>query len=164
LALFAFAFCPIMSDSREYPVRPIVGVGVVVQKGDAVLLIQRGQEPGRGAWGLPGGAAELGEHLQDAAAREIREECEIEIEVGAVIEAFDLILRDEDGRVQYHYVIIDFAARYTSGDLHAASDVMDARWVAVGELSRYPLNEKTREVIEKSIRHRTTQKYTEELE
>jgi len=140
-----------MPDSREYPTRPIVGVGVVVQKDDAVLLIQRGQEPGRGMWSLPGGMVELGEHLPAAAAREVREECGVEVEIGEVIEAFDLILRDESQRPQYHYVIIDFAGRYVRGDVRAASDVMDARWVRVSDLGSYSLNAKTREVIEKAV-------------
>ena len=140
-----------MSASREYPSRPIVGVGVVVQKDGAVLLIQRGQEPGRGRWSLPGGMVEIDEHLQDAAVREVREECGIEVDIGDVVEAFDLILRDDYGRAKYHYVIIDFAGRYVSGDLHAARDVMDARWVMVADLTRYPLNAKTSAVIEKAL-------------
>lgn len=137
-----------MSDSREYPARPIVGVGAVVRKGDCVLLIQRGKEPGRGSWSLPGGAVELGESLRETAAREIREECGIEIAVGEVIEAFDFISRDDAGNVQYHYVIVDFAARHVSGEVRAASDVMDARWVRASELGQYALVAKTREVIE----------------
>lgn len=147
-----------MSDSREYPTRPIVGVGVVVQKDDAVLLIQRGQDPGRGMWSLPGGMVELGEHLPDAAAREVREECGVEIQVSEVIEAFDLILRDDAGRVKYHYVIVDFAGRYLDGEARAASDVMDARWARVSELGSYPLNVKTREVIEKATAKRLRDK------
>lgn len=139
-----------MSDSREYPARPIVGVGAVVQKDDCVLLIQRGQEPGRGMWSLPGGTVELGEHLPDAAAREVREECDVIADIGAVIEAFDLILPDDSGRAKYHYVIIDFAARYISGKARAASDVVDARWVKLSDLGQYPLNEKTRQVIAKA--------------
>ena len=140
-----------MSDSREYPTRPIVGVGVVVMKENSILLVQRGKEPRRGEWSLPGGASELGEKLRDAAAREISEECGIEIEVGAVLDAFDFISRDKAGRVQYHYVIVDFAARYVSGELVATSDVMDARWVATSDLRKYALDPKTREVIEKAL-------------
>jgi ADP-ribose pyrophosphatase YjhB (NUDIX family) len=143
-----------MSDSREYPVRPIVGVGVVVRKEDCVLLIQRGNEPGRGTWSLPGGAAELGENLRETAAREIREECGIEIAIGGVVDAFDFISRDGAGNIQYHYVIVDFAARYVRGDLRAASDVLDARWVRMGELGQYALAAKTREVIAKAMSQR----------
>ena len=143
-----------MPDSRTYPSRPIVGVGVVVQKDDEILLIQRGQEPGRGMWSIPGGTVELGEHLEQAAAREVREECSIEIQVDEVIEAFDLILRDEVGKPKYHYVIIDFAAHYVSGTVRAGSDVMDACWVNVSGLDRYALNAKTREVIAKVLNER----------
>ncbi len=141
-----------MSDSREFPSRPICGVGVVVCKDDAVLLIQRGNPPGRGDWGLPGGAVELGETLRDAARREIREECGIEIALGELLDTFEVLQRDDAGRVQYHYVVIDFAAAYVSGDLRAASDVLDARWVAPRDLDAYVMPAKTREVIIKALK------------
>lgn len=140
-----------MTDAREYPARPICGVGVVVRKGDTMLLIQRGRAPRLGEWGLPGGAVELGEALREAARREMREECGIEIEVGPVIDAVDVMQRDDSGRLQFHYIVIDFAAAYVSGDLRAASDVMDARWVTRGDLEVYSLNPKTREVIAKAF-------------
>ncbi|MDE3091386.1 MAG: NUDIX hydrolase [Chloroflexota bacterium] len=142
-------------NSREYPARPICGVGVVIRKDDAVLLIQRGNPPRRGDWGLPGGAVELGETLRDAARREVREECGIEIGVGEMIDAFDLMQRDDAGRWQYHYIIVDFAAAYVSGNLRAASDVLDARWVAINGLGAYALPAKTREVIDKAIARRS---------
>jgi ADP-ribose pyrophosphatase YjhB (NUDIX family) len=136
-------------DSREYPARPICGVGVVVRKDDAVLLIQRGNPPRRGDWGLPGGAVELGESLRDAARREVREECGIEIAVGGVVDAMDLVQRDKAGRAQYHFVVVDFAATYAGGELRASSDVLDARWVARRDLDAFTLSAKTREVIGK---------------
>src|SRR3972149_5676141 len=117
-----------MTDSREYPTRPICGVGVVVKKDDAVLLIQRGRAPRLGEWTVPGGAVELGESLRAAARREIREECGIEIELGEILDAFEWLLRDDSGKIQYHYIIIDFAGRYAAGDLRPGDDVMDARW------------------------------------
>lgn len=143
-----------MSDSREYPSRPIPGVGVVVRKGDTVLVIQRGNPPRRGDWGIPGGAVELGETLRDAAVREVREECGIEIALGDAIDTWDVIQRDDDGRVQYHYVLVDFVADYVRGDLRAASDVLDARWLSITELSAFPLPDKTREVIRKAFDRR----------
>jgi 8-oxo-dGTP diphosphatase len=139
-------------SSREYPSCPICGVGVVVWKGDSVLLIQRGQPPRLGDWSLPGGAVELGETLREAARREVREECGIEIAIGEMIDAIDLMRRDDAGRVQYHFVVIDFAATYVSGTLHAASDVLDARWVVPRDLDAYALPTKTREVIDKSLK------------
>jgi ADP-ribose pyrophosphatase YjhB (NUDIX family) len=138
-----------MSDSREYPVRPIPGVGVVVRKGDEVLLIQRGNPPRRGDWGIPGGVVELGEMWRETARREVREECGVEIDVGEIVEAVDIIVRDDAGRVQYHYALVDFAARYVSGDLRAASDVLDARWIPMDELDKFPLPDMTRTVIRK---------------
>jgi len=143
-----------MTLSREYPSHPFPAVGVVVRKGDAVLVIQRGNPPRRGDWGLPGGAVELGETLCDAAQREVREECGIEIALGDAIESFEIIQRDDDGRVQYHYVLVDFVADYVSGDLRAASDVLDARWLPTSELSAFPLPVKTREVIGKAFDRR----------
>jgi 8-oxo-dGTP diphosphatase len=140
-----------MNDSREYPARPIVGVGAVVQKDDCVLLIQRGKEPGRGIWSLPGGTVELGERLPAAAAREVFEECGVVVQVQTPLETFDLILRDDSGRPKYHYVIIDFVARYISGEASAASDAADARWVRLADLANYELNEKTLEVIYKAV-------------
>ena len=140
-----------MSDSREYPVRPICGVGVIVQNDGRVLLIQRGKPPGLGTWGLPGGAVELGEALRDAAAREVREECGIEIAMGDVVETVDIITRDADNRVQYHYIVVDFAAQYAGGELHAASDVMDARWVARDDIMKFDVPKLTRRVILKAL-------------
>lgn len=140
-----------MDDSREYPPRPICGVGAVVRRGDAVLLIQRGNPPRRGDWSLPGGAVELGETLREAVTREVREECSIEIAVTELLDTFEFFQRDDEGRVQYHYIILDFAAEYLSGAVHAASDVLDARWIAARNLDALPLPAKTREVIDKAM-------------
>ncbi len=138
-----------VNDSREYPARPIVGVGAIVRKDDSVLLVQRGRSPLLGEWSLPGGALELGESLRDAAAREVLEECGIEIQVGDVADIGEWIFRDDSGKLQYHYVLIDFAATYLRGDLSATSDVTDARWVKVSDLGEFGLNDKTRQVIGK---------------
>jgi ADP-ribose pyrophosphatase YjhB (NUDIX family) len=94
---------------REYPETPIAGVGLVVVKGDKVLLVKRGKEPGRGRWGLPGGAVELGETVAQAAEREVDEECGIKIEIRDVIEVIDRIIPDDDGRIRYHYILIDLS-------------------------------------------------------
>ena len=139
-----------MMTFREYPARPICAVGAIVRKGDMILLIQRGNPPRRGDWGIPGGAVELGETWRDAARREVREECGIEIEVGEIVEAIDIIVRDDTERVQYHYAIVDFAAQYLGGELCASSDALDARWVPLNELRKFPLPDKTRAVIEKA--------------
>ncbi len=140
-----------MDDSREYPLRPIVGVGAVVQKGETVLLIRRGKPPLMGAWTLPGGAVELGETLQEAIRREVCEECSIDIAVGRVVDAVDILQHDDQGRVRFHYVVVDLAATLISGDLRAASDVQEARWVAPNDFGEYSLNEQTRRVVEEAL-------------
>jgi 8-oxo-dGTP diphosphatase len=140
-----------MTNSREYPARPIAAVGAIIRKDDMILLIQRGKPPGRGDWVIPGGAVEIGETWRDAARREVREECAIEIDLGEIVDAIDMIVRDDAERVQYHYAIVDFAAEYVSGELCASSDALDARWVPLNELNQFPLPDKTRRVIEKVV-------------
>src|SRR3954471_16503073 len=94
---------------RSYPDRPIVAVGAVVLDGDRVLLVQRGQEPLKGEWSLPGGVVEIGETLTAALVREVQEETSLDVVVGEVVEVLDSIRRDADGRAEYHYVIVDYA-------------------------------------------------------
>ena len=119
-----------MDDGRAYPERPIVSVGAVVIDDDRVLLVKRGHEPLKGAWSLPGGVVEIGESLHGALIREVREETCLDVEVGAVVEVLDRISRDEAGRVEYHYVIVDYLCRAVGGALACASDADDARWVS----------------------------------
>jgi len=107
---------------------------------DRVLLVQRGQEPLKGAWSLPGGAVESGETLQAALAREVREETSLDVVVGPVVEVLDSIRHDAGGRAEYHYVIIDYACRVRSGTSVVATggtDAADVRWVQLSELERY---------------------------
>ncbi len=125
--------------AREYPSAPMPSVGAVVLKGDRVLLVLRGQEPSKGRWSVPGGVMELGETIQETARREVREECGVQIEVGSAVEVRDAIVRDAGGRIRYHYVLVDVMARYLDGELTAASDAEDARWVSEEELPSYDL-------------------------
>jgi 8-oxo-dGTP diphosphatase len=137
---------------REYPQVPIAAVGVVVLKGDKVLLVRRGQEPGRGRWGLPGGAVELGETVAQAAEREVDEECGIEIQIRDVIEVIDRIIHDDDGQIRYHYILIDLLAGHRRGDPIASSDAMEVRWVVEEELDQLELSQATHRVIRKGLR------------
>jgi ADP-ribose pyrophosphatase YjhB (NUDIX family) len=136
---------------REYPERPIVGVGAVVLDGDRVLLVRRGHEPLKGEWSLPGGAVEVGEALDAAVAREVLEETGVEVEVGPMIDVLDSIRVDPDGRARYHFVLIDYLCRPTGGTLCCATDAADARWAAVDDLARFALAEATVQMIHKGI-------------
>lgn len=137
--------------SREYPRAPIAAVGAVVVKDDRILLVKRGNEPGYGQWSLPGGAIELGETARAAAAREVMEETGFEVEVEDVVEVLDRIMLDAQGRVRYHYVLIDFVARHVSGEFHPSDEVLDGRWVLPEELHQYDLTEAAKRVIGKAI-------------
>ncbi len=133
--------------SRAYPERPLVGVGVVVCKGDQVLLVRRAKAPRRGQWSLPGGAQKLGETVRQAAIREVREETGLEVALTTLLDAVDSISRDAAGRVHYHYTLVDFAAEWRAGEPTAGGDAAEACWVARGDLDRYELWEETVRVI-----------------
>jgi ADP-ribose pyrophosphatase YjhB (NUDIX family) len=137
--------------AREYPDRPIVGVGAVIVRGDEVVLVRRGNEPNRGAWSLPGGMVELGEKLRQAAEREAREETGLEVEAGEVLEVFDSIMPDASGKTQYHYVLVDFLCRVKAGQLRAAGDASDARWVKCADLPGFKISETVAQAIEKAF-------------
>ena len=117
--------------TREYPDYPRVGVGAVVLHDDKVLLVRRGQSPSFGKWSLPGGLVELGETIREAVAREIAEECGIKIRVVDVAGVIDRIVRDDAGRVRYHYVLVDYLAYPESMDVVAGSDAGDAQWFEI---------------------------------
>jgi 8-oxo-dGTP diphosphatase len=121
--------------SREYPERPIVGVGAVILDGERVLLVQRAHAPLQGEWSLPGGAVELGETLEQGVCREVLEETGLIVDPIAIVEVFDRISCDVDGRVQYHYVLVDYLCRVIGGNLACATDAADARWATPHELS-----------------------------
>ncbi len=125
--------------SREYPPRPIVGIGVVVLRPGAVLLVRRGRPPSQGDWSLPGGAQELGETAEAAARRELIEETALTVGPLRLAGTVDSIHRDADGRVRYHYTILDFAARWQDGEPVAGGDVTAALWAPFDGLGRYAL-------------------------
>lgn len=137
--------------AKEYPSRPVIGVGGVVVRGSRALIVKRAHEPRRGEWSIPGGTVELGEPLTDAVRRELREETGLDVEVGPMIEVFDRIHRDGDDRVRYHFVIVDFVCRAPEGEAVAASDAEAVAWVEAGELEAYGVNATAAAVIRQAL-------------
>lgn len=140
-----------MSDSREYPERPIVGVGAVIIDDGRVVLIRRRYEPLAGRWSLPGGAVEVGETLEASVAREMLEETGYEVEVGPVIEVFDRIIMDDERRVRYHYVLVDYVCWPVRGVARAGGDVDEVVLADPADLGQYDLTEKAAAVIERGF-------------
>jgi ADP-ribose pyrophosphatase YjhB (NUDIX family) len=139
---------------RQYPDRPIVAVGAAVCREGRVLIVQRGKAPSKGVWTVPGGAVHLGETMRQAAAREVEEECGIQIEVGEVVGILDNIIRDQDATqpgIRYHYAIVDFAARHVRGELAPSDELMGAAWVEPSELDAYRVPAKAQQVLLKAL-------------
>ncbi len=126
---------------------PRVGVGALVRRGDALLLVLRGRPPCEGEWAVPGGKLRAGESLAQALEREVMEECGVEVRCGAQAYHFEHIERDDDGALRFHYVVLDFHAEWISGEPRAGDDAREARWVHFGELDTLPLNAVTREAL-----------------
>ena len=136
---------------REYPDNPLVGVGAVIVDGDRVLLVRRGQAPLRGEWSLPGGVLECGETLREATAREVHEETGLAVAVGEMLGVYERVVRADDSRVRYHYVLIDYLCLPAGGELQAGSDAADVRWFARGELAALNLPSDTQSVLLKGL-------------
>jgi 8-oxo-dGTP diphosphatase len=133
--------------SGQYPTHPRVAVGAVVFREDKVLLVLRGKPPAEKQWSIPGGCVELGETLQEAAEREIAEEAGIVIQAKKPIYTFDVIERDENGDIRFHYVIVDLAADYVSGELRAGDDAVDVSWVSLKDLNERNVSDATRKLL-----------------
>ncbi len=134
---------------REYPEAPVPAVGAVIIHQGKVLLVKRAKDPARGYWSIPGGVIELGEKAREALKREVREECGIEIEVGPVLEVVDSLMWDAEGRLRFHYVIVDFLAYPKELGVCPSSDVEEARWFAPEELEGIPLPPGTKELLKR---------------
>jgi 8-oxo-dGTP diphosphatase len=135
-----------MSD-REYPTRPFVGIGIVVIKGDQVLLCRRGKPPNVGSWTLPGGAQDVGETCEAAARRELAEETGLTVGDLHFCAHVDTIRLDDNGRVRFHYTILDFAARWVAGEPIAGSDVSEVQWAPLDALEPYELWSEAHRII-----------------
>jgi ADP-ribose pyrophosphatase YjhB (NUDIX family) len=132
---------------REYPDRPLVGVGAIIVDHGRVALIKRGKAPLLGEWSIPGGMLELGETLRKGAEREALEETGLVVRATELLGVFDRVVPDDDKRTLYHYVLIDFLCERVSGDLHASGDAAEARWFRQEEISKLSLAEDTAAVI-----------------
>ena len=138
-------------DDRRYPKRPMVGVGALIFDGARILMAQRGKQPLKGWWSLPGGALETGELLADGVRREVREETGLEIEPVRVFEIFERIIRDDQGAPEYHYVLIDYLCRVTGGALAAGDDVCRVEWMEREALGNLQITEGTLGVIDRAF-------------
>jgi 8-oxo-dGTP diphosphatase len=141
-----------MMTKRDYPERPIVGVGAVVVQGGRALIVRRATEPLKGQWSIPGGMLELGEKLREGLAREVLEETALEVEVGDVLDVVDSIFPDAEGRTQFHYVLIDYRCKVRGGTATAGSDVSEVRWVTSEELDGLGMKEVMMGVIRKALK------------
>jgi ADP-ribose pyrophosphatase YjhB (NUDIX family) len=132
---------------REYPDSPLVGVGAVIIEEGRVLLVKRGHPPLAGEWSIPGGVLELGETLRQAAAREAQEETCLTVDPTELLGVYDRVLRDDDGHILYHYVLVDFLCRRVAGDSRAAGDADEVGWFTPEQIGKLGLAADTLEVI-----------------
>ncbi|MGE5556163.1 MAG: NUDIX hydrolase [Methanocella sp.] len=135
---------------RLYPDQPIVGIGVVIVKDGQIVLIKRRNEPGRGKWSIPGGIVDLGERIQQTVIREAKEETCLDVADPHLIDIVDNVEFDPDGKVKYHYVIVDFLVKVVGGDIAAASDAEEIRWVKFNDVESYVLTSSFREFFQKN--------------
>ena len=124
---------------RLYPTQPVVGVGAIVLRKGEILLEQRGNEPARGQWTIPGGVVGVGESLENAIRRETKEETGLDVRDASLIDVVDQVHLDKKGRIEYHYVIMDYVVTVKPGKSQAASDAKALKWVPIGEVEGYDL-------------------------
>lgn len=136
---------------RDYPDRPLLGVGAVIVRDDRVLVVRRLNPPLQGQWSIPGGLVETGETIKEALIREIREETGLAVEPIELIEVFERILRDPDSRVQYHFVVIDYLCRIVWGDADPGTDVSEIQWARLEDLPNLGITPETSSVIHKGL-------------
>lgn len=136
---------------RNYPDRPLLGVGALIFRDDHILLVRRANPPLQGEWSIPGGLVETGETTKEAIVREVREETGLDVEPVKLVEVFERILRDQDASVEYHFVLIDYLCRVISGEAYAGSDVSEVRWAKLEELELLVVAKDTCDVIRRAF-------------
>ncbi len=137
--------------NRRYPEQPMVGVGAIIFRGTEVLLVKRGHEPALGKWSIPGGLVELGESLDMAIRREVMEEVGLEIKVIDLVAALDRIMFDDNSRIEYHYILLDFLCEMLGGEPAAATDADECRFVAIDDIHLHEMTRGTEEVIRRAF-------------
>ncbi len=135
---------------RRYPDHPLVGIGAIIFEDDRILMVERAGNPLKGYWSLPGGLVETGETLETAVKREILEETGLQVEPQQMFELFERIMRDDQGRAEYHYVLLDYLCKVVGGTLQAGDDVGRAEWVRREDLPSLLITEGTLDVIERA--------------
>jgi ADP-ribose pyrophosphatase YjhB (NUDIX family) len=135
---------------RLYPKQPIVGVGAVIICDGKILLEKRKYEPGKGKWSIPGGLVELGENVEQTVIREVKEETGLEVDEPEYIDVVNNIVRDGNGDVKYHFVILDYFVKLKGGTLRAASDADDLKWVSLNEVEQYDITKTLREFLKRN--------------
>ncbi len=136
---------------REYPDRPLIGVGAIIIDRGRALVVRRATEPLKGEWSIPGGVLELGETLRTGVAREAKEETGLDVLPLEVLDVYDRIVSDPDGKTRYHYVLIDYLCEVQGGEARAATDVSEVRWITRAELDTFPIADSAEEVIRKGF-------------
>jgi 8-oxo-dGTP diphosphatase len=136
--------------NRLYPERPLVGIGAVIICNDKILLEKRKGEPGRGKWTIPGGLVELGEDTEQTVIREVREETNLRVEKPELVDVVDSKTVDENGKIKYHFVIVDYFVKLKGGTLRAADDAAELRWVPFDEVENYDLTRSFREFFQRN--------------
>ena len=134
---------------RQYPSQPLIGVGAVIIHQSKILIVKRANEPAKGLWSVPGGVVELGEQLYKALTREVKEETGLEIDIERLLDAVDNIVFDKAGKIQYHYVLLDYLCRLRGGALKAADDVNEIQWVSLEALQSLPITPTLNRMIAK---------------
>ena len=137
-------------EKREYPDRPYVGVGMIVFRDQEVLLVKRKKEPNKGQWSIPGGRQMIGETVAETAQRELLEETGVKVDRLLLVDVVDAIIPDVEGKIKYHYTLVDYMGQWQSGESRPGDDAKEVRWVRLNQLSSYSLLEKTINIIQKA--------------
>jgi ADP-ribose pyrophosphatase YjhB (NUDIX family) len=135
---------------RKYPVCPLIGVGALIHRGDEIVVVKRENEPAKGLWSIPGGLLELGERVYDGVKREVMEETGLDVDIDRLLDVIDNIVYDDDGKICYHYVLIDYLCSLSHGDLKAATDVKEAQWIKLKDVNRLPTTKTLKRLLVKA--------------